>query len=213
MISVLIVDDHPVFRRGLTLVLKDYPDIKVVGEAVDGVEAVEKATEMQPSVIVMDIQMPRCSGVEATAALQQAAPDSKVLILTVSDKNQDIFDAMRAGAKGYVLKYVGIDELVDAIKLIAAGDVIISQSMAGKFIGSLGPSSEQVGDRSNQTLSKREIEVLQLVAKGNSTKVIADQLFLSESTIKGHLHNIMDKLHVKNRAQAVAKGINDGMLK
>jgi DNA-binding NarL/FixJ family response regulator len=209
----LIVDDHPVFRRGLTLVLRDYPDINVVGEAVDGVEAVEKATELQPSVIVMDIQMPRCSGVEATAALQQAAPDSKVLILTVSDKNQDILNAMRAGAKGYVLKYVGIDELVDAIKLIAAGDVIISQSMAVKFISSFGPSSEQVGARSNQTLSKREIEVLQLVAKGNSTKVIADQLFLSESTIKGHLHNIMDKLHVKNRAQAVAKGIDDGMLK
>jgi len=126
MITVLVVDDHPVFRRGLVLVLGEYPEIKVVGEAVDGIEAVAKAAELQPSVVIMDVQMPRGNGVEATAALQKAAPDAKVLILTVSERNGDLFDAMRVGARGYLLKYVDIDELVAAIKVVALGDVIVS---------------------------------------------------------------------------------------
>lgn len=213
MITVLVVDDHPVFRRGLVLVLGEYPEIKVVGEAVDGIEAVAKASELQPSVVIMDVQMPRGNGVEATAALQKASPDSKVLILTVSERNGDLFDAMRVGARGYLLKYVDIDELVAAIKVVALGDVIVSQVMAGRLIDYLRPASEQPDAGETKTLSIRELEVLQLVSAGDSNGEIADKLSISEATVKAHLRNIMDKLQVKNRAQAVARALNKGLLK
>jgi len=213
MITVLVVDDHPVFRRGLVLVLGEYPEIKVVGEAVDGIEAVAKASELQPSVVIMDVQMPRGNGVEATAALQKASPDSKVLILTVSERNGDLFDAMRVGARGYLLKYVDIDELVAAIKVVALGDVIVSQVMAGRLIDYLRPASEQPDAGETKTLSIRELEVLQLVSAGASNGEIADKLSISEATVKAHLRNIMDKLQVKNRAQAVARALSKGLLK
>ena len=213
MITVLVVDDHPVFRRGLVLVLGEYPEIKVVGEAVDGIEAVAKAAELQPSVVIMDVQMPRGNGIEATASLQKASPDSKVLILTVSERNGDLFDAMRVGARGYLLKYVDIDELVAAIKVVALGDVIVSQVMAGRLIDYLRPASEQLDAGETKTLSIRELEVLQLVSTGASNGEIADKLSISEATVKAHLRNIMDKLQVKNRAQAVARALNKGLLK
>jgi DNA-binding NarL/FixJ family response regulator len=213
MIKVLVVDDHPVFRRGLVMVLGGYPELEVAGEAVDGIEAVAKAIELQPDVVIMDIQMPRSNGVEATAALQKAAPGAKVLILTVSERNGDLFEAMRVGARGYLLKYVDIDELVAAIKVVALGDVIMSQCMAGKLIEYLRPASEQTDASETETLSMRELEVLRLVAAGSSNGEIANQLSICEATVKAHLRNIMDKLQVKNRAQAVARAINNGVLK
>ena len=215
MITILVVDDHPVFRKGLVMVLGANPDIQVVGEAADGVEAVEKATELQPSVVIMDLQMPRSSGAEATAALRKAAPNTKVLILTVSERNGDIFEAMQAGARGYLLKYVDIEQLVAAVKVVALGDVIISQSIAGKLIDYLRPAGEQADANANemQTLSIRELEVLKLVAAGSSNGEIGDQLSISEATVKAHLRNIMDKLQVKNRAQAVARALSSGVLK
>ena len=213
MITIMVVDDHPVFRRGLVLVLGGYPDLEVVGEAVDGIEAVAKAAELQPSVVIMDVQMPRSNGVEATLALQKAAPDTKVLILTVSEKNEDLFDAMRVGARGYLLKYSGIDELVAGIKVVALGDVIISKAMAVRLIDYLRPAGEQANAGETETLSMRELEVLRLVATGASNGEIADKLSISEATVKAHLRNIMDKLQVKNRAEAVAIAISNGVLK
>jgi DNA-binding NarL/FixJ family response regulator len=213
MISVLVVDDHSVFRRGLVSVLGEHPDIEVVGEAVDGVEALDKATKLQPAVIIMDMQMPRSNSVEATVALQKVAPDTKVLILTVSEKNGDVFEAMQAGARGYLLKYVDIEELVTAIKVVAMGDVIISQTIASRLIDYLRPVSEQADANTMQTLSMRELEVVRLVAAGASNSEIADQLSICEATVKAHLRNIMDKLQVKNRAQAVARAFSNGVLK
>ena len=213
MITALVVDDHPVFRKGLIMVLEACADIQVVGEAVDGVEAVEKAAELQPSVVIMDVQMPRSNGVEATAALQKVAPDSRVLILTVSEKNGDIFEAMQAGARGYLLKYAGVEELVAAVKVVALGDVIISQAIAGKLIDYLRPAGEQTEANEIQTLSFREVEVLKQVAAGASNRGVGNQLSISEATVKAHLRNIMDKLQVKNRAQAVARAISNGVLK
>jgi two-component system NarL family response regulator len=195
------------------MVLGGYPEFQVVGEAVDGVEAVEKAVELQPSVVIMDIQMPRSNGVEATAALQKVAPEARVLILTVSERNGDLFEAMRAGARGYLLKYAGIDELVAAVKVVAMGDVIMSQAVAGKLIDYLRPIGEQGDANETEALSMRELEVLRLVAAGASNGEIADKLSICEATVKAHLRNIMDKLQVKNRAQAVAKAINNGVLK
>ncbi len=214
MITVLVVDDHPVFRKGLVMVLGTNPEIQVVGEAVDGVEAVEKATELQPSVVIMDLQMPRSSGAEATALLRKAAPNTKVLILTVSERNGDIFEAMQAGARGYLLKYVDIEQLVAAVKVVALGDVIISQTIAGKLIDYLRPANEQAEANEMQAaLSIRELEVLKLVAAGGSNREVGDQLSISEATVKAHLRNIMDKLQVKNRAQAVARALSSGVLK
>jgi DNA-binding NarL/FixJ family response regulator len=212
-ITVLIVDDHPVFRRGLLMILGAHADIEVVGEAADGIEAVEKASELQPSVVIMDIQMPRSNGVEATEELRKVAPNSKVLILTVSEKNGDVFEAMQAGAKGYLLKHVDIEELVAAVKAVAMGNIIISQSIAGKLIDYLRPASELSESNGTPALSIREIEVLRLVASGSSNREVADQLSICEATVKAHLRNIMDKMQVKNRAQAVARAISNGVLK
>lgn len=213
MISVLVVDDHPVFRRGLVMVLGGYPELEVVGEAADGAEAVAKAAELQPSVVIMDVQLPRSNGVEAIAALRKAAPNSRVLILTVSERNGDVFEAMQAGARGYLLKYIDIEELVAAIKAVAMDNVIISQAIAGKLIEFLRPASEQADTNGKPTLSLRELEVLRVVAGGASNGEIADQLSISEATVKAHMRNIMDKMQVKNRAQAVAMAINNGVLK
>jgi two-component system NarL family response regulator len=213
MITVLVVDDHPVFRRGLVMVLGGYPEIQVVGEAADGVEAVAKATELQPSVVIIDVQMSRSNGVEATAALHKAAPNSRVLILTLSERNGDVFEAIQAGARGYLLKYVDIEELVAAIKSVAMGNVIISQAIAGKLIDYLRPANGMTETNGTATLSMRELEVLKLVAAGASNGEVADQLSISEATVKAHLHNIMHKMQVKNRAQAVAKAINNGVFK
>jgi DNA-binding NarL/FixJ family response regulator len=212
-ITVLIVDDHPVFRRGLRMVLGAHAELQVVGEAADGIEAVDKATELQPSVVIMDIQMPRSNGVEATAELRKVAPNSKVLILTVSERNGDVFEAMQAGARGYLLKHVDIEELVAAIKAVAMGNVIISQTIAVKLIDYLHPTAEPSESNGTPTLSIRELEVLRLVAGGASNREVADQLSICEATVKAHLRNIMDKMQVKNRAQAVARAISNGVLK
>jgi len=120
-IRIMVVDDHPIFRRGLISVLSDMPDFKIVGQATNGMEAIAKATELQPDVVVMDVRMPDCNGVEATAALQQVTPSTKVLMLTVSDENDDLFAAMEAGARGYLLKSAELDGLITAIKVVAAG--------------------------------------------------------------------------------------------
>jgi DNA-binding NarL/FixJ family response regulator len=211
-ITVLIVDDHPVFRRGLKMVLGGHPEIEVVGEAADGIEAMEKAAELQPSVVIMDVQMPRSNGVEATAALRKTAPNSKVIILTVSERNGDVFEAMQAGARGYLLKHVDVEQLVTAIKVVALGDVIISQAIASKLIDYLRPTSEPIETNGAPALSIRELEVLRLVAGGASNSEIADQLSIAEATVKAHLRNIMDKMQVKNRAQAVARAISNGVI-
>ena len=211
-IKVLVADDHPVFRRGVLAILKEYPEFAVVGQAVDGIDAVAKALELRPDIVVMDVRMPRSNGVEATATLRQALPDTKVFALTVSDKDEDLFAAMEAGARGYLLKSADLDELISAIKLVAAGDVIISPIMASRIIQQIAHKSKPK-DEEAMGLSTRELEVLELVAHGDSNKGIASKLFISETTVKAHLRAILDKLHVKNRAQAVAQATAWGVLR
>jgi DNA-binding NarL/FixJ family response regulator len=212
MIRVLAADDHPVFRQGLISVLQEYPEFEVVGEAINGADAVAKASELHPDVVVMDIRMPGGDGVEATAALHQRLPEVKVLIFTVSDKDDDLFAAIKAGAIGYLLKSANLAELLDAIRLVAKGEAIVSPPMAVRLLDEFKQATKGRTDKELSGLSERETEVLQLVAQGSSNKEIASQLFISETTVKAHLRSILEKLHVKNRAQAVALATTKGLL-
>lgn len=215
-LRVLVVDDHALFRRGIVTVLAHQDNINVVGEAVDGLEAIAKAEELAPDVILMDLNMPQCSGLEATQALQAKALQAKILVLTVSDNEADLFAAIKFGATGYILKNTEPEELVQAIYHIAQGGVIISPVMATKLLAefrdaSTGARTESTNNEKDN-MSPREDEVLQLVAQGATNKEIADSLFISENTVKTHLRNIMDKLHLANRSQAAAYAVKRGLV-
>ncbi|MBI2980487.1 MAG: response regulator transcription factor [Chloroflexi bacterium] len=215
-IKVLIVDDHVLFRRGITAVLANQENLEIVGEASDGLEAIEKAKQIAPDVILMDLNMPRCSGLEAIQALQSEMPQINILVLTVSEMETDLFAAIKFGATGYLLKKTEPDELVRAIMDIASGGVIVSPMMASKLITEFkdltaGIDKKPVAE-TDADLSPREEEVLQLVARGAPNKEIADSLFISENTVKTHLKSIMEKLHLANRSQAAAYAIKRGLV-
>ncbi|MFC1983780.1 response regulator [Chloroflexota bacterium] len=215
-IKVLVVDDHTLFRRGIAAVLANQENLEVVGEALDGLEAIEKTKEIAPDVVLMDLNMPRCSGLEAIQALQTEMPQVNILVLTVSDKEADLFAAVKFGARGYILKNTEPEELINAIFQIAQGGVIVSPLMATKLLTEFKDLSAGVEMEPAQAidadLSPREGEVLQLVAQGASNKNIADSLFISENTVKTHLRNIMEKLHLVNRSQAAAYAVNRGLV-
>jgi len=215
-IKVLVVDDHALFRRGVTAELASQEGLEVVGEASDGLEAVRKAEEIVPDVIVMDLNMPRCSGLEATQALQTKMPRVNILVLTISENESDLFAAVKFGARGYILKSSEPEELVQAIFRVAQGEVIISPLMATNLLTEFNDSGAGVEREATRetgaNLTPREGEVLQLVAQGATNKEIADSLFISENTVKTHLRNIMEKLHLANRSQAAAYAVKRGLV-
>ena len=215
-VKVLVVDDHALFRRGIATVLANQENLEIVGEAVDGLEAIKKAEETAPDVIVMDLNMPCCSGLEATQALQAKMPQVNILVLTVSDSEADLFAAIKFGATGYLLKNTEPEELVQAIFHIAQGGVIISPVMAAKLLAEFKDletgAERKPAQEAESNLSPREDEVLRLVAQGATNKEIADSLFISENTVKTHLRNIMDKLHLANRSQAAAYAVKKGLV-
>lgn len=214
-IKVLIVDDHTLFRRGINAVLANQGNLKVVGEAADGLEALEKAEQFSPDVILMDLNMPRCTGLEATQALQTKMPHINILVLTVSDNEADLFSAIKFGARGYILKNTEPEDLIHAIVNIANGGVIVSPIMAAKLLTEFKDHSQEnrqkLAAEEEADLSPREDEVLRLVAQGATNREIADSLFISENTVKTHLRNIMDKLHLANRSQAAAYAVQKGL--
>ena len=216
-IKVLVVDDHALFRRGITAVLANHENLEVVGEASDGLEAIKKAEAIVPDIILMDLNMPHCSGLEATQALQTKMPQVNILVLTVSDNEADLFAAVKFGAKGYILKNTEPEELIQAILHITQGGVIVSPIMATKllteFKGLEAEGKRETIQETESNLSPREGEVLQLVAQGATNKQIADSLFISENTVKTHLRNIMEKLHLANRSQAAAYAVEKGLVK
>ena len=201
-IKVLVVDDHAVVRAGLANILGDEPDIRIVGEARDGVEAISKALELKPDVILMDIRMPRCGGLEAMVTIKESFPSASVLILTVSDQEEDLFQALRLGAQGYLLKGASITEVVDAIRRTATGEVMLSPYVVARLVAEFRDKEKANGDELE--LSARELEVLQLLGGGFTNTEIANRLFIGESTVRTYLRRLLEKLHLRNRAEAVA---------
>ncbi|HEX9122763.1 MAG TPA: response regulator transcription factor [Actinomycetota bacterium] len=214
-LRVLVVDDHALFRRGLQMVLEQEADLELVGEASDGAEAVQKAQELMPDVILMDVRMPKRSGIEATTQIKDALPHVKILMLTISDEEADLYDAIKAGASGYLLKEIPIEEVADAIRSVWAGQSRISPSMASKLLNEFASMSKTTADKPQvpaPRLTDREMEVLKLVAKGMNNRDIAKQLYISENTVKNHIRNILEKLHLHSRMEAVVYAVREKMI-
>ena len=214
-VRVLVVDDHALFRRGLTLVLEAEDGIEVVGEGEDGEEGIQKAEELAPDVVLMDVRMPKIGGIEATRRIAEAQPATKIVMLTVSDEEEDLYEAIKAGATGYLLKEISIEEVADAVRAVVQGQTLISPSMASKLIQeftNLAKRSEQRQDVPAPRLTDRELEVLKLVAQGMSNRDIANVLFISENTVKNHVRNILEKLHLHSRMEAVMYAVREKLL-
>jgi two-component system NarL family response regulator len=206
MITILIADDHQIFREGLARVLNDVPDLTVVASASNGEEALARAMETKPNVILMDLNMPVLDGVEATRRLRVMQPQSHILMLTVSEHEQHLFAAIRAGARGYLLKSMASNDLIDAIRWANAGEAIVAPVMAAKLLDEFATLSAaaQWREPGGEDLSQRERDVLRLIAQGLSNKEIGTALSLSPHTIKAHLRSILDKLQLRNRAEVAA---------
>ena len=218
-IRVLIVDDHALFRRGLEMVLTEEPDIELVGEASDGAEAVEKAGEALPDVVLMDIRMPKSSGIEACRAMKEVSPSAKIVMLTISDEEEDLFEAIRAGASGYLLKDIPYDEVADVVRAVHGGQSLINPSMAAKLLTEFAALAKHDGDGEEPTqqvpppkLTDREMEVLRLVARGMNNRDIAKELFISENTVKNHVRNILEKLQIHSRMEAVMIAVREKLI-
>jgi DNA-binding NarL/FixJ family response regulator len=216
-IRAMIVDDHALFRRGLEMVLEEEQDIELVGQASDGAEAVEKAAESLPDVVLMDIRMPRSSGIEACRAMKEAAPSAKIIILTISDEEEDLFEAIRAGASGYLLKDIPLDEVADAVRAVHGGQSLINPSMAGKLLTEFATLARRDDEERAQEvpaprLTEREMQVLKLVARGMNNRDIAKELFISENTVKNHVRNILEKLQIHSRMEAVMVAVREKLI-
>ena len=216
-IRLLIVDDHNLFRQGLIRILGDYAQLQIVGQAANGQDALALVEQLQPDVVLMDVNMPVLSGPDAVRQMRARFPGLPVVMLTVSERDDDLFDAIRAGAQGYLLKNVGAAELIDAIQRVREGEAILAPSMAVRLLAEFRSLAEQAPSEPQKMqvgeLSERELDVLRLVAQGLSNKEIADSLGLSEHTVKTHLANILDKLHLRSRAHAAAYAVQTGLVR
>jgi DNA-binding NarL/FixJ family response regulator len=213
---VMVVDDHELFRRGLEIVLAQEEDIQVVGEAGDGAEAVEKAADLLPDIVLMDVRMPRRGGIEACTSIKEVAPSARIIMLTISDEEADLYDAIKAGATGYLLKEISTDEVTAAIRAVADGQSQISPSMAAKLLTEFKSMIQRTGEDQRLVpaprLTGRELEVLKLVATGKNNRDIARALFISENTVKNHVRNILEKLQLHSRMEAVVYAMREKIL-
>ena len=211
-IRVLLADDHPVFRHGLRAALADAPGIVVVGEATSGEAAVTQAVELAVDVVLMDLHMPGVTGLEATRRLAESAPPVAVLVLTMFDNDESLFTAMRAGARGYLVKGAEQEQIVRAIQAIAAGEVVFGAGIAARALAYFtGAPPTGRAARPFPELTDREVEVLQMVADGQNNLDIARRLHLSEKTVRNHVSNIFAKLRVTDRAQAIVRARRAGL--
>ena len=215
MIRLLLVDDQRLMRDGLRILLELESDFEVIGEAENGAEALEAYRQLSPDVVLMDIRMPVMNGVEATRRLRGEDPHSRVIILTTFDDNEYVFEGLRAGALGYLLKDVSGDELADAIRKVAAGGSMIEPSVARKVVAEfarLVPATPEAAEDLIEPLSEREIEILKLVSQGMTNKEIATKLYLAEGTVKNYVTSILQKIDVRDRTQAAIRARELGLL-
>ena len=208
VIRVLIADDHPMFRDGLRLVLSTEPSLAVVGEAADGLEAVALAEQLQPDVVVMDLSLPALNGIEATRQVVAASPHIAVLVLTMFDDDDSVFSALRAGARGYLLKGSGHEDVVAAIRAVVAGSAIFGPAIARRIQRYFTAPQQSAPF---PQLTEREREVLDLVAQGRSNPAIAQTLYISDKTVRNHVSNLFTKLQVADRAHAIVRARSAGL--
>ncbi|WP_369171103.1 response regulator [Streptomyces sp. R28] len=215
-IRVVIADDQQMVRQGFTVLLNTKPDIDVIGQAVDGLDAVAKVAELTPDVVLMDIRMPELGGIEATRRITAATPQIKVLVLTTFDLDEYVYEALRAGASGFLLKDASVDQLAEAVRVVAAGDALLAPGITRRLISEFSrldkrpraPLKERVGD-----LTERETEVLALIAQGLSNAEIADRLVVAEQTVKTHVGRILVKLGLRDRTQAAVFAYESGLVR
>ena len=208
-IRILVVDDHVVVREGLCALLGEWPDFQVVGQAGDGEQAVRQAKALRPDVILMDLVMPHKDGVAAIMEIKEEDPDARILVLTSFSEDRKAYDAVKAGALGYVLKDSSSDEVIEAIRDVYRGELALKPSLALRVIRELGrPSSLPPAEN---PLTDREVEVLQLVAQGLSNQEIGDRLKISERTVRSHVSSFLEKLHLANRTQAALYALREGL--
>jgi len=213
VVRILLVDDHVLFRKGVEAVLESRTDLQVVGEAGDGLEAIDLARATRPDIILMDITMPRCNGLEAMRRIKREMPFVKVIMVTVSEDEEDLFEAIKYGAQGYLIKDLRAGQLFEAIEGAMRGEASFSGVIATKILRELQKPAERTTQASEQTerLTDREIDILKLIAEGLPNKQIAEALVISESTVKNHLRNILDKLHLQNRVQVAVYAVRQGL--
>jgi DNA-binding NarL/FixJ family response regulator len=214
-IRVVVVDDHALFRHGLQMVLEVEEDIQVVAEAGDGAEGVARSEQLAPDVVLMDVRMPKQSGIEATRQIRELLPNTKVLMLTISEEEEDLYEAIKAGASGYLLKEISIEEVASAVRAVHAGQSLISPSMAAKLLSEFATMVKRTDGRqplAPPRLTDRELGVLKLVARGHNNRDIAKELLISENTVKNHVRNILEKLHLHSRMEAVVYAVKERIL-
>lgn len=215
LIKILLVDDQPLFREGLRTLLSVHSDFEIIGEAGNGQEAINLARSNRPSVVLMDLQMPVLDGVAATRRLHKENPECRVIVLTTFDDDEMVFDGLRAGAVGYLLKDAPSEKLAEAIRVAARGETFLQPSVAAKVVAEFARLTRKTIEHSNsfsEPLSEREVEILRLIAHGSSNREIADKLFLAEGTVKNHVTNILGKLGVRDRTQAAIKAKDIGLV-
>jgi DNA-binding NarL/FixJ family response regulator len=209
-IRILIADDHPVIREGLSAMLSRQPDFMILGEAENGKDAVKKARQLRPDIVLMDLRMPEMDGVEAMKRIRQDNPKTKFIILTTYKDGDYIFKGIEAGARAYLLKDAKREDVYNAIRIVHEGGSILQPEITAKVLDRFSEISQQIQEP--EVLSARELEILRLIAKGTSNKEIASNLGLYESTVKTHVHNIFHRLGVNDRAEAVAQAIKRGLI-
>jgi DNA-binding NarL/FixJ family response regulator len=215
VITVLVADDQPLVRVGLRTILDHEPDLTVIAEASDGVQACELTRRHRPDVVLMDVRMPNIDGITATERIVASGSASRVLVLTTFDLDSYVYQALKAGASGFVLKDMPRDQLINAVRVVAGGETLLAPSVTRRLIGRYlehpGGSEHVVADPRLKRLSERETEVLRLVAQGMSNAEIADQLVVSQTTVKTHVASVLRKLEVRDRVQAVVIAFQTGL--
>ena len=211
MLTILLVDDHEVVRLGLTTLISNYPSFKVIGEASNAAEALKKTAELEPDVVIMDIRLPGKNGIQATKDILEIKPETKVVILTSYAEDELLFDAINAGAYGYVLKQIGSDDLIKSLEQISRGESLLDPSLTQKLFKRVREANRKAKDEAFTPLSDQELRILLLISEGKTNKEIAAEVFLSEKTVRNYVSSVLSKLSLRTRSEAAAYAVRNNI--